>query len=223
VGRYDVIHQDLTLAAVRQDGRMTSQPLPPRRVPARELRPRRYWFAVAALIAMVGATAGIALFVVAVSGATEDFRRPDQPFRVGEPVTARVVAATDKIIWIDGAVGTDRPDCTVSPVDDGDARIESVGAALSYTTGDADWHGLYRLNAARDGQYQVLCQGDPSARLALGDPPQIRGFAGKLGGGLAALFGLPCLGLVGGGVLALVVALRRSAHRKDLAPRQQPT
>lgn len=201
---------------------MTSHPLPPRPVPARELRPRRYWFVVAALIVVVATAVGITLFVAGVVAATKDFRRPDQPFRANEPVTVRVVAATDKIIWIDESVAASGPDCAVSAMDGGDARIESVGADLTYTTNEAEWHGLYRLNATRDGQYQVLCQGDPAARLALGDPPRLRGFAGKLGGGLAALFGLPCLGLVAGGVLALVVALRRSAHRKELAAAPPP-
>jgi hypothetical protein len=203
-------------------GRMSSQPLPQSAVPAQELRPRRYWFAVAGLIAAVGALAGVGLFALGVAGAVDDFKRPDQRFRAGEPVTVPVVAATDKIIWIDDAGDGSTilgPACTVTPVDGGTARIESIGMSLSYATEEAAWRGLYRLNAERDGQYQVTCEASGAAgaaQLAVGDPPRIKGFAGKLGGGLVALFGLPCLGLVVGGVLALVVALRRSEHRKRL-------
>ncbi|WP_213454492.1 hypothetical protein [Rhizomonospora bruguierae] len=191
-------------------------PLPPHAPRSiRDLRPRRLWYLVAALIAVLGATAGVALFALALSGAIRDVKLPDQVFRPGEPVTTQVSAATDKIIWIDARTPSARAACDVSALDGGEARLENVGMDMSYSAGEANWRGLYRLNALRDGRYQVICQGD-TARLALGDPPRIGGLAGKLGFGLGALFGLPCLGLVAGGVLGLVVAMRRRARRREL-------
>ncbi|GAA2030601.1 hypothetical protein [Polymorphospora rubra] len=193
-------------------------------VSSAELRPRRIWFLVAALIALVGVVAGVVLFLLGLNsaaGGVEDVSAEfetstEQVFQTGDTVQVALTPDQSKIVWVDTAVIGSTPTCEVS----GSADLGTSTTNWTVTNATGEWRSLYELSAASAGTYELTCTGGtgPTA-LAVGPPPafgEMFGSFGALFGGIGALTVLPCLGFVVGGVIALVVGLRRGAHRKRL-------
>ncbi|MGC4863269.1 hypothetical protein [Micromonospora sp. DT41] len=185
-----------------------------------ELRPRRIWFFIAALIPVGGAVAavGVLLFVFLSEGDL------GQPLTLGQPVTVQL--SDEKMVWFRTADG--RPpdvECAASPKDGGkmvefgQTKVLVAGAKVD----DGQWRGLLTLHARPAGRYEVICTAagaGPQPALSIGDPPRFYGPQDTAMGSLAAL-GVTSTGVVAGLVLAVVVAVRRGMHRARLHP--QPT
>ncbi|MEV7229399.1 hypothetical protein AB0M79_20585 [Polymorphospora sp. NPDC051019] len=195
-------------------------------VSSAELRPRRTWFLVAALIALAGVVAGVLLFVLSLNSATDSMdsvtegfnESTEQVFQTGDTVSVELAADQRKIVWVDASAVGSGATCDVS----GSAVLGTPTTTWTVTNSTGEWRSLYQLSAAGAGTYELTCTaggGTTPVALAVGQPPQLGealGFAGRLFGGIGALALLPCLGMVVGGVIALVVALRRGSHRKRL-------
>ncbi|MET7963646.1 hypothetical protein [Micromonospora zamorensis] len=188
------------------------------------LRPRRIWFTIAALVAVGGvlAAAGVMLFVLRSGGDLGQRLTPNQV------VTVYLSPADEKMVWVK-ETGQSVPDikCDKSPVD-GQEIFEShevhlLSENVELNVDNARWRGLLTLSAGPAGRYEVSCRTSgvgPAPTLSIGDPPRFYGARDTALGSLAA-FGLAIISVITGGVLAVVVAVRRGLHRVRL--RQQRT
>ncbi|SIM67865.1 hypothetical protein [Micromonospora cremea] len=189
-----------------------------------ELRPRRIWFIIAALVAVGGvlAAAGVMLFVLRSGGDLGQRLTP------GQVVTVHLSPEEEKMVWVK-ETGQSVPDvgCDTSPVD-GQEVLESrevhlLSENVELNVDNERWRGLLTLSAGPAGRYEVSCRTSgvgPAPTLSIGDPPRFYGARDTALGSLAA-FGLASISVIIGGVLAVVVAVRRGLHRVRL--RQQRT
>ncbi|MFG1894937.1 hypothetical protein ACGFIP_13040 [Micromonospora zamorensis] len=188
------------------------------------LRPRRIWFTIAALVAVGGvlAAAGVMLFVLRSGGDLGQRLTPSQV------ITVHLSPSDEKMVWVK-ETGQRVPDvgCDASPVD-GQEILEShqvhlLSEIVELNVDNERWRGLLTLSAGPAGRYEVSCRTSgvgPAPTLSIGDPPRFYDARDTALGSLAA-FGLASISVIIGGVLAVVVAVRRGFHRVRL--RQQGT
>lgn len=207
-----------------------------------ELRPRRGWYVAAGLFGLGGILAGIVLFVWGVvAGATSLSGSLPQltELRPGEPTAVTLEAGREQIVYVRdvnasappghspsaaptpsaGATPDRSADCTGTGENGGTVTFTpySTHGSLTYNT----WTALHRAIASQDGTYRITCgaPSDTGVLFAIGDEVPVGkvvgGFA-KIFGGLTVGLGLPCLGVLVGGVIALVTGLRRGSHRNRL-------
>lgn len=199
---------------------MTHSDAPPR-IDPRQLRPARKWYVVAGMVAVLGILAGGGLGAVGMTSVMRDLPNLVAEFDAGEPARVSltgsrewaVYAATDAGQTIGGA----RAECIVTGPDGREAPVRSAPYAFTFSRGDHSWVAVGEFSSATAGNYQVSCA-DTSSRnhYAVGERPEVQGFVTGIVGSLAALIGLPCVALFAGGVIGLVVAVRRSSHRTRL-------
>ncbi|WBB69530.1 hypothetical protein [Micromonospora sp. WMMD812] len=149
-----------------------------------------------------------------------------QRFTPGQVVTVRLSPADEKMVWVK-ETGQSVPDvrCDASPVD-GQEILESnetrlLSEDVELDVGEERWRGLLTLSAGPAGSYTVTCgtaESGPTPTLSIGDPPRFYDARDTALGSLAA-FGLASIGVITGGVLAVVVAVRRRSHRARLRRR----
>ncbi|MEU5791444.1 hypothetical protein ABZ754_27435 [Micromonospora purpureochromogenes] len=187
-----------------------------------ELRPRRTWFIIAALVAVGGvlAAAGVMLFVLRSGGDLGQRLTP------GQVVTVHLSLAEEKMVWVK-ETGQSVPDvrCDASPVDGQEIlefrRVYLLSENVELNVDNERWRGLLTLSAGPAGRYDASCQTSgvgPAPTLSIGDPPRFYDARDTALGSLAA-FGPASISVITGGVLAAVVAVRRGLHRARL--RQQ--
>jgi hypothetical protein len=170
------------------------------------LRPRRRWYLVAVGIAVVFTLVGVGGFVAGVSSVGRSIPHLQYILQDGQGQGAVQLEAGQKYATYVpvGTTGT----CTYGK----GVTAEALNGTFTVAQGGRSWRSVEGLRVATTGRYQVSCAGGV---FAVGDRPQGARVAG-LAGGLAALAGLPCLGFVLGGALALMVALRRAGNRRRL-------
>jgi hypothetical protein len=194
--------------------RMTGIP----QVSGRELRPRRFWYVVAGVIALGGILLGIGLFILGLVTAVRSVPDLGTQFTAGEAKTVTMTAGDKKVIFADSAAVN--PTCTGSAPNGGNIDLSTLSYSFTVTKGDREWRGIYEDKTDKDGAYQITCgapsDSSPATEYAIGDAPKFGGFLGGILGGLAALFGLPCFGIVVAAVIALVTALRRNSYKRRL-------
>ncbi|RLP93956.1 hypothetical protein [Micromonospora sp. CV4] len=174
------------------------------------LRPRRIWYAVAALIAAGGVLAAAAVLLLVPFGGDLG-----QRVTSGQPVTMHLPEG-GKMVWAKVS-GPDAPgvDCAPSRAEDqGLGEWHAVSARLDDLSLDADgerWRAVLTIAARPTGTYTVTCtasSGQGTVSLSIGDPPRFHDPRSKALAGLAASVLAPLGVLVGAG-LAGVVAVRR--------------
>ncbi|NUS74561.1 MAG: hypothetical protein HOQ05_14355 [Corynebacteriales bacterium] len=176
-------------------------------ISAKELKPGRGWFVVAAAIFVLSLIAAVVTLVVALTSL------PDIDIKFDDEETKVVELDSDKRYTL--YVDTDRSYsvdyfCSVTSVDTGDA-VELSDVDTEYTQGK--WSSIYHFDVPRDGDYDLLCNGTSERnRYALGE----RANLWVLTAGITGLFVLPGLGFLIGGVIALVVAVKRNRHKTRL-------
>jgi hypothetical protein len=181
------------------------------------LRPRRIWFAGAALIGVGGVLAAASVMLLGLRSGDDLGQR----VVLGQPVTVHLSWSAEKMVWIKEA-GQNVPQvrCDASPVDQTIQQLQLVSVYvtsdnLELEADDERWRGLLALRAEPGGQYEVACvaTGDaPSPTLSIGDAPRLYDARAMMLGSLAAL-GVASIGVTTGGVLAVIVAVRRSRNR----------
>ena len=191
-------------------------------VHAGPLRPPRRWYAVAAVIPLLGLLAGAALmFQPGRLGGSVG-----QGAQAGQPVPVRFAAGEDsgKMVWITGAdPSAPAVTCEPSALDgrelDGWHHVSTTADDIVRSAGGRRWRGVLVIRAEPAGRYAVRCDvapGEPGVELSIGEPPWFFGAKARALAQLGAA-GLGLVGVVGGGVLAIIVAARRSAHRRWLS------
>lgn len=193
------------------------------RIEARQLRPARKWYVVAGVVALLGIVVGGA---VGAAGMTSVLRNlPDivAEFDSDAPTDVTLTGRRDWTIYAAGGagqtIGASFATCTVTGAADGRAvAVRSVSYEFTFNRGDRSWVAVGDFAVPADGTYRVGCVGESGrpVHYAVGERPELRGFVTGVVGSLAAVIGLPCLGLFTGGVIGLVVAVRRNSHRARL-------
>ncbi|MFE6761959.1 hypothetical protein [Streptomyces sp. NPDC057689] len=183
-------------------------PVAPPPIAANELRPGRFWYAVAAVTA-------VALIALGVIGGVSRFNDvtdavdTGRSFSDGETVSIRLGPESDRTIWIKDQGPSDSQKCSITGP--GDPGLDSPAIDF-FLTRDATWNPLYDIHVKRSGTYELTCSSDGPSEYAVGDHGGIVTF---LGGAVLAIV-LSVLGVGIAAVIVLVTAIRRRAHRKRL-------
>lgn len=189
-------------------------PLPP--VTSRELRPGRGWYVAAGVVAVGGIVAGLGLLLLSTASLLGALPDLGPGFSGGESAVVTLKAGDDQTIYADRP-GAAAGRCSGTGENGGTVTFTARTFSFSFTRGNRQWHAIQQVRVSEDGRYRITCgTPDSGVTYAVGPDPQVRGFVGKLVGGLGALFGLSCLGVLIGGVMALVTGVRRNSHKGRL-------
>jgi hypothetical protein len=200
----------------------------PRPVDPGQVRPRRIWYAVAAVFAGVGIAGGVVFAVLAGAGlnaVAKGLPAITDTFDSSTPKTVELTADKHWAVYVVGSPDTDRPavTCSGKAVELGSIDLSPVSYTFRMTESGDTWYQEYEVTVTQDGSYQLTCaldgKPDAPARFGVGESANIGRFVGGMFGGIGAIFaalGTPCVGVVIAVVIVLVTALRRNAHRKRL-------
>ncbi|MFD7862461.1 hypothetical protein [Streptomyces sp. NPDC059783] len=184
------------------------QPYVPPRIPANHLRPARFWYAVAAVIAVALTAVGAVIGASWLTG-TMNAVDTDHAFTNGRTVSLRLDPDHDKSIWIkDGSPGGEQKCSITGP---GDPSLGKPGID-AFVTSDATWNPLFAITVRQTGTYEVTCSSDGYSHYAIGASGAITASTGEL----ALALTLPVLGISIGAAVVIIVAVRRSTARKRL-------
>jgi hypothetical protein len=181
---------------------------------SRRVRPSRGWYWAAGVIALLGLVGGGAAFALGLVSAINSIADFQQTSTEGKPLTLQLEKGKH------GFYVTGRSDATGDAVAPCSLTAPTVvGASKSASTSisfDRDgrtwyWAGNVTLDATQ--QVTAVCDGTP---FAIGDAPDAGAFAGRLGGGIAALLGLPCITITLGTIIAIVTGVRRGRSKRAL-------
>ena len=217
---------------------------PPPPVDPRVLRPKRGWYVFAGLVAGLSLLAAPVLLIVgvgAIGSVGDTLPTMNAEFERGAPATVALTTGQTWAVYVADpdydadATADPSPDasqaagdayCAVEPVGGGTADLERVWSTVHVSEAGRQWRQVYRFTVSQDGSYRVTCQPTgplaPGLGFAVGEDANIAGFIGRMFGGIGSIFAavlVPCTGLLLGGLIALVVGLRRNLHRKRLQGR----
>lgn len=195
-------------------------PPPPPKIDPRQLRPSRAWYWVGGAIGVLSVIAAGGLFFSILRPLFDDVEK----LSTGRPASVRLDEGDERSIYVQtdgepapgarlGSTGTDVA-CTVTGPDG--RRVEvSRSNGFTLTKNDDAYHAELDFTPTASGEQNVSCVGNvPGERIALAVGPHFGavGFAVRLFGFFAALFGGPLIG----GLIVLVVALMRVRSKKRL-------
>jgi hypothetical protein len=186
----------------------------------RALRPRRVWYVVAIVIAVLGVVAGVVGFAYGVTSFFRALPTMSTEFDAGSPATVHLASDRRQAIYFDLS-GPRRnqldTECTGTARDDGSIDVRPIWNTLDFARSGHSWTSAYTVQVTRAGEYELTCRptaSDGPTHYGVGDAPNNRAMAVAGLGGMAALVGAPGLAVTIGGVIALTVARRRSSHKK---------
>ena len=196
-------------------------------VSADELRPRRFWYWVAGAVAVLGVLAGIAagaFAAVSAAGVSKTVAELDPRLRavpIGVPTPVDLDPGRDWAVYASSAGPTPQVSCGGDGLTVTDAQRD-----LTTTRDAVTWQETQLVRVAEAGRYSIICTSpDRTTRFALGralDPAAADRIGGRILGtvlGFVGAFALASLGVLAGGVIVLVVALRRrTSGRAATAP-----
>lgn len=172
-----------------------------------EVTPSRWWYAGAALVAVISTVAGIVLGIVGLATNAPDFSstftsNETRTFSLSSGETAALYAGQTEE---DSYLGIE---CSPSS----DIKLTRPDSAFHFSKDGKDWRHVFTIEARSSGQHQILCTSKKDLTLAIGRVPN----TGVLAGSFIVLLGAPCLGIVIGIVIAIIVAVKRKSNRERL-------
>jgi len=181
------------------------------------LRPHKFWYLVAVLVAAVGALATVAVLLRVPLGGTLNER-----IELGRPASIRVSGAGKMVwmasdepavaeVWCEPVAGSTRQAVHWSMV-----SVRDQGLVMN--SDGRLWHGVLLVAAEPAGNYAVTCTTPAtvgSMALSVGEPPLIHDVRAKVLAVSSALL-LALTGLVLGSVVA--IRRRRAAGNVDRRP-----
>ncbi|MEU2022980.1 hypothetical protein ABZ565_12530 [Streptomyces sp. NPDC016469] len=183
-------------------------PSAPPQIPANELRPGRYWYAVAAGTAVVLVVLGVVLGIYRFNNLV-DAVDTGHRFTNGDTVSLRLGPESEKTIWIKDRGPSAAQDCSITGP--GDPHLGGPGIDV-FLTRDETWNPLYDIDVSRTGDYEITCSSEGPSQYAIGKSGGIVSF---LGGSILVVV-LPLTGVGLGAAIVIVTAVRRRDHRKRL-------
>ncbi|MEU8589129.1 serine/arginine repetitive matrix protein 2 [Streptomyces sp. NPDC048664] len=188
-------------------------PLPP--IPARELRPRRIWYVIGALLGVVLAGAGVVFLVVAVKDTVHSI---DDTRTLPNGVTREFsfVRGETREIYVSQS-GRGRVDCRIPQMPPG--ALTQPSTRYRITLDSRSWVRVFEVRPTDSGTYAVLCNsGLPEAEFALGGAPHVAATVG----GIFAAVGCFLAAIASVLTICLVTGFRRAGHRRRLAAARAP-
>ncbi|MBM4821482.1 MULTISPECIES: serine/arginine repetitive matrix protein 2 [Streptomyces] len=183
-------------------------------VPAKDLRPRRVWYLVAAVVGLLLAGAGVALVVAAVKDTVRSIDT-DRSFSSGESRTFGFVAGETKAIYVSQS-GRGHVECRIPEMRTG--SMTEPDSTFTVTVGSRTWERVFEVKPGSSGDYALTCTSELPAEFALGDKPEV----GATIGSIAAGIGCFVAAVVAAAAITAVTAVRRSRHRRRLAVASAP-
>ncbi|QLY32153.1 hypothetical protein H0264_07725 [Nocardia huaxiensis] len=190
---------------------MVQQPpgsIPPAQQPPR-ITPSGWWFAVGALLIVVGVVGGAVLAIsafVGLANKVDDFQR------VSVPGSSTVqLDSGDYTIYLEGPDGGSGSVLVTAP-DGSEVTLEPYTSKVTYSFGGHDGEAEFSFTAKQSGSYEVTTEGSSTMTVAIGS---------GLGGGIVgAVLGALALGLIGlflGIGVLVTVAVKRSGSKRRAA------
>ncbi|MGW3205805.1 serine/arginine repetitive matrix protein 2 [Streptomyces sp. NPDC001135] len=189
-------------------------PTPPPAIPAKDLRPRRVWYLVAALLGLVLAGVGTAFIVVTVKDTVRSVDTAHS-FSSGESRTFGFVQGETKAIYVSQS-GKGHVDCRIPEMRSG--SMTQPDSTFRITAGSRTWERVFEVKPGSSGDYTLTCTSELPAEFALGDKPRV----GATIGGIAAAIGCFLAAFATTVTIVVVTAVRRSRHRRRLAAAWTP-
>ncbi len=198
---------------------------PPPRIHPSELRPRRGWYVVAAVLAGLMIIAGGLGFALGILHAVTSVKIGTR-FTAGQHVTVTLNSDRRHAIYArvpDGYTPA-YPQATCQAAGPGTGFLplrRPTGGSGHITINGVTWQEVYVFDAPTAGRYGVTCQSQEVADFSVGDAWQTSRVIGGVVGGLVALLLVPA-GIVIGGFIAILVGVRRGRHRRRLLAERCP-
>jgi hypothetical protein len=187
---------------------------PPPRIDPSLLHPRRLWYWLSPLPAIVG----IAIAIVLLVGVIDQFDSGIENFRTPGTATVRLDKDDERGIYLQTAGAVDaRPASTTTlacSVRDERERPVALKDASSFTltSGNDEYTEQYRFVAPADGRYFVSCREPSDVPAAVGPHIALRLFWGPVVG--MGFFSL--VGIAASIAIAVITGVRRSNHKQRL-------
>ncbi|MFI9255957.1 serine/arginine repetitive matrix protein 2 [Streptomyces sp. NPDC053069] len=183
-------------------------------IPAKDLRPRRIWYLVAALLGLVLAGVGAAFIVMTVKNTVGSIDTAHS-FSSGDARTVSFVQGKTKAIYVSQA-GQGHVDCRIPEMRSG--SMTQPDSTFRITAGSRTWDRVFEVKPGSSGDYTLTCTSALPAEFALGDKPKV----GSMIGGIAAAIGCFIAAFASAAAIVVVTAVRRSRHRRRLAATWAP-
>ncbi|GAA2220393.1 serine/arginine repetitive matrix protein 2 [Streptomyces nogalater] len=180
----------------------------PQNIPARDLRPRRVWYLVAALLGIVLAAVGAVFLVVTVKDTVHSIDT-DRSFSNGESRTFRFVEGETKAVYVSQS-GRAHVECRIPGMRSG--SMSQPDSTFRVTTGSRTWERVFEVKPGSSGDYPLTCTSEVPAEFALGDRPQVGATIGSIAAGVGCLLAA----FFASATIVVVTAVRRSRHRRRL-------
>lgn len=184
----------------------------PRPTAAQELKPRRHWYWVGALVLALGLGAGSLLLVLGTNTAnpTPSFTAEldgagSMTFEVGEGEEGQwALFTTDVNLW----------HCSHVTPSGEVGQLEREG---SYETDDGMWYLAGILDTSEAGTHTYECSGESGIRTAVAGMDAVNGPESRRVTMVAFGLGTLAAGVVAALSIVVVTAVRRGAHKKRMA------
>lgn len=175
-------------------------------VSPKELKPGRGWYVMAGLVFVFSIALGVGALVAALVSLPDVGTKFDD----GEPTIVQLDAKEYTIYAKNADTFSFSDTCTVVSDSTGD-EISLDGTSTTYTKDN--WEAIFHFDIEREGKYQITChEASVDNQYAVGERANLWGFSA----GIVAIFALPGLGLLIGGIIAVVVAVKRNSHKSRL-------
>jgi hypothetical protein len=182
---------------------------PPRKVPS------VFGYVAAALLAVLGIAAGIALIVSGIHSyidKVEGFERVDVPGSAEVALDDGGYSIYFERAGLDREESLPRITVAVTDPDGSPVALERYDSDVSYSVSGFDGRGVYTFQAEQPGAYRIRTDGS-EGQVAVG-----RGIGAEFAGSVVAGIGTLLLAPLLGALLALVTFLRRSRAKRAVRP-----
>ncbi|PSK97093.1 hypothetical protein CLV63_10996 [Murinocardiopsis flavida] len=174
-----------------------------------DLRPRRLWYWVGAVVLAVGLTAGVALIAL---GANSAKPTPDFAAQVDGSGTATFeVGAGEDGQWALFTTDVNTWDCTHTTPSGKVGVLEREG---SYETDDGVWILNGYLDTTEPGEHTYSCAGGSQIRHGIAGGDVVKGAETRRVAMVSIGLGLAAAGIVAALVIVVVTALRRRGNAR---------
>lgn len=188
-------------------------PVHPSQIPAEQVRPRRVWYVVAAVVALVLAGAGVVTIVTTVKGAADSVSL--DRFPSGSSHTVGLTGGETKAIYVSQAA-RGQVNCRSPQMSPG--ALTQPDSTFRFTVNSRSWERVFEVKPDRTGEYTLICTSAQQAEFAVGDKPEVGSFVGRVFATIALFFAA----VGAAAAISIVTAVRRSRHRRRLAAAAAP-
>ena len=170
-----------------------AQPYSPYERPPRK-RPRALWFAVGAVLVVLGLGIGFAVIVNAVKDAT----RTDGVITAdGNPASIAAPPNETRMLFVES--GHVAPNCILTDGSGQQLLMRAIFGDSTVTTSGSEWKAFSQIDSSGDGNIAITCTptavGDV-ARVRLGEPLDVASVGGAVLAGVGAILVLGGAGFV---------------------------